>query len=600
MPDYQISATLNAQVTGFKQGMAEATKASNTAAKAIESNLEKVGGSAKNAGEAVSDAGVAAEEAGVKWQDLAGALQENAFESVRGAITELLPAAGLAGIAFSALGLAIAYAQSESPELTKELKENSRAMDSAKLSGDEYAETLDKVTQSQLRGAQNAAKELVELKTLYAIATDVTVAYKQRKDAVDELQKQYPVYFKNITDEALLAGKAQAAYDALTVSIIATSRARAAQDLLVKNQERRLENEQKLIDLQKAGANAAIKINTVYDKMNSKFLSTGMDVGTGINRANAVFKATDALNGIIKQQNDLKTDNAILDRQSLELIKSINTEVKKGADLADYTPPAAKKERVKKQKKIKIDRGFQIADTKGQKDFLDPTFAFRQAEGFRSLLRTLTAYQSGIQGIEQTLTAAQTRMIENAVSFNEQFAAITNQGFKQAIGGIAEAMGSALAEGGNVFQAIGQSLLQSLGGVLVQLGEMAIGIGVGLTAIKTALESLNPVLAIGAGIALVALGSFFKGKASNIGGNIKGGSGSNVTAFANGGMVYGPTNALIGEYSGAKNNPEVVAPLNKLRGMLGGNNFAPVLIPIANSKQLYILMKDGKDKYERQ
>ena len=44
-----------------------------------------------------------------------------------------------------------------------------------------------------------------------------------------------------------------------------------------------------------------------------------------------------------------------------------------------------------------------------------------------------------------------------------------------------------------------------------------------------------------------------------------------VTPFANGGIVYGPTLALMGEYSGAKNNPEVIAPLNKLKSLIGDN-----------------------------
>lgn len=41
-----------------------------------------------------------------------------------------------------------------------------------------------------------------------------------------------------------------------------------------------------------------------------------------------------------------------------------------------------------------------------------------------------------------------------------------------------------------------------------------------------------------------------------------------ATAFANGGIVNGPTLALVGEYAGASNNPEVVAPLNKLTSLL--------------------------------
>jgi hypothetical protein len=45
-----------------------------------------------------------------------------------------------------------------------------------------------------------------------------------------------------------------------------------------------------------------------------------------------------------------------------------------------------------------------------------------------------------------------------------------------------------------------------------------------------------------------------------------------INAFADGGIVSGPTLGLVGEYPGARNNPEVIAPLDKLRGMMGGQN----------------------------
>ena len=47
-----------------------------------------------------------------------------------------------------------------------------------------------------------------------------------------------------------------------------------------------------------------------------------------------------------------------------------------------------------------------------------------------------------------------------------------------------------------------------------------------------------------------------------------------VMPFANGGVISGPTLGLMGEYPGASNNPEVVAPLDKLRGMLKTNSVA--------------------------
>jgi hypothetical protein len=48
--------------------------------------------------------------------------------------------------------------------------------------------------------------------------------------------------------------------------------------------------------------------------------------------------------------------------------------------------------------------------------------------------------------------------------------------------------------------------------------------------------------------------------------------GPEVTAFADGGIVSGPTLGLMGEYPGASSNPEVIAPLDKLKGMLKTND----------------------------
>ena len=48
--------------------------------------------------------------------------------------------------------------------------------------------------------------------------------------------------------------------------------------------------------------------------------------------------------------------------------------------------------------------------------------------------------------------------------------------------------------------------------------------------------------------------------------------GIGVMPFANGAVISGPTLGLMGEYPGASNNPEVVAPLDKLRGMLKSNS----------------------------
>ena len=43
-----------------------------------------------------------------------------------------------------------------------------------------------------------------------------------------------------------------------------------------------------------------------------------------------------------------------------------------------------------------------------------------------------------------------------------------------------------------------------------------------------------------------------------------------MAKFADGGVVYGPTLALMGEYANASNDPEVISPLSKLQQIVGG------------------------------
>ncbi|MBD9090919.1 MAG: phage tail tape measure protein, partial [Bacteroides oleiciplenus] len=54
---------------------------------------------------------------------------------------------------------------------------------------------------------------------------------------------------------------------------------------------------------------------------------------------------------------------------------------------------------------------------------------------------------------------------------------------------------------------------------------------------------------------------------------------ANLPKFANGGIAYGPTLGLFGEYAGASNNPEVVAPLDRLKRLIqpaGGTGWGKV------------------------
>lgn len=71
---------------------------------------------------------------------------------------------------------------------------------------------------------------------------------------------------------------------------------------------------------------------------------------------------------------------------------------------------------------------------------------------------------------------------------------------------------------------------------------------------------------------------------------------ASLPKFAKGGIVSGPTLAMVGEYAGASGNPEVIAPLDKLRGMLkepAGVDFGKVEFEIKGRTLVGILNKEN-------
>lgn len=116
-----------------------------------------------------------------------------------------------------------------------------------------------------------------------------------------------------------------------------------------------------------------------------------------------------------------------------------------------------------------------------------------------------------------------------------------------------------------------------------------------LTAAKQAETNANvkaavsSALAANAGIPLVGAGIGAGAAASILA--VMG----SIPAFAAGGIVSGPTLAMVGEYGGASRNPEIIAPLDKLRSMLspaGGVDLSSVEFKIKGRTLVGILDKE--------
>lgn len=138
-----------------------------------------------------------------------------------------------------------------------------------------------------------------------------------------------------------------------------------------------------------------------------------------------------------------------------------------------------------------------------------------------------------------------------------------NQDFIEGMSGIGSVMGSlGQAVGGaagewlnlaaNVVQAVAAAIPQItslLGLQSTQVAANTAVAGSGAAASTASIPIVGPILAVAAVASVLA-------------------ALANLPKFANGAIAYGPTMGLFGEYSGAQNNPEVVAPLNKLRQLI--------------------------------
>lgn len=133
-------------------------------------------------------------------------------------------------------------------------------------------------------------------------------------------------------------------------------------------------------------------------------------------------------------------------------------------------------------------------------------------------------------------------------------------GIQSGLGGIASTMssignivggsaGAWLQWGASVVSAIAQALPK----LLVLFNANVATAASGAAASQSSVPIVGPIMAI-ASVASILAAIANPPKA---------------TAFAQGGVISGPTYALVGEYAGASNNPEVIAPLDRLPALLG-------------------------------
>ena len=525
-------------------------------------------------------------------------------KALRWSINGLL-AATLIGTAWMAVSSILEYFAGKSDEARKKTEELAQAQ--ARYAA-EVRDVSDKV-------GKYSDNEISRLDRLYKSATDETKSRKERIKAAKELQSIYPDYFRNMSAEDIALGKAKKGYDELTNSIMKNARVKAAADKIVENEAQantlkrdrdKLESERQALYKKVAVAQRKYEDASARSKADhspEKLRSNGVQLSgnSQLTQADAdALRYRNELAALQEQARNTSAEIADLNLKISETYKA-NDDLKADYGVTDDDLNAASGFRTipfQPESTMEItpvipegslaDINKQISNIKGQIDLaVSPESAVAlqaQLDALESRKRQIEfSYRfpeftpNEIPGIGGELLStpeyvkkikvpgfdAITKMVKPDIKEMNAEVQLMKEHFD-------EFQQSGVTAGGNIgaaFGALGGSLT-SIGGLLDETTQKWMSyVGQVLQTIPQLIEAITALAASKAAASAAetpVVGWMLVGAAiaSTLGAMAA------IPKFADGGIISGPTLGLIGEYAGASNNPEVVAPLDKLRSLI--------------------------------
>ena len=442
---------------------------------------------------------------------------------------------------------------------------------SFKKSVDSTALAMKQLNSAREKGVQDAQQELTSLNVLYSASMDDARSKEERLSAVKQLKAEYPDYFKNLSNESIMAGQASEAYDRLAKSLTDAAIARASMDKMTENATKILDLRDQEKELTKELENAQnwlsqFQKSTIQTQADSQsFAYAASKVTTLKNRLQSVRDEITALNTANKELSSNINVSSLLGgkqgsskevNKNLETIGGITNKIN---ELKEAQSKASGQQQIDLEKEIQL---WQEKLNLMQRAIVQGAMGNLGNSQYKDLIQSEVKSVSVPETVKIPLEFDQNTLRRSWRIAQEQFSNAIKEAqvsgrqisgaLTSGIQSFAQNLGQALASGDGA--EIFKSMLISVMDMLQQFGSTLIAAGTAALAFQSLL--MNPIAAIVSGAALVAATAAAKAALQN------------ATAFADGGIVSGPTYALVGEYSGASNNPEVIAPLNKLKSMI--------------------------------
>jgi hypothetical protein len=461
------------------------------------------------------------------------------------------------------LGIAVSVATSLIVAFGDKLSFSSKEVEEAKKANEELAKSLESIDKS---ATQSSQKEIASMQVLVRVAQDGSKAMSLRLDAVKELQKEFPDYFGNLSKEKILYGDLTPVINQTTEALMKQAMAQAAT-------AKAGEIGAQLLDVSQKRLTAQAALNAAQAKYNEAIKDKGIGQGI-VGFITSVENAKKAYNALNDQYLELQLQQATFLGQA----ENLTTVIKTTTTATDKHTEGIKKQK-KEVDKLKLsladlskhfvapniayppipvpivpvmdNQEVKDAITKGQAEIAAATYKFELPVNFKFMSgeEIRDKYQDAIkQAIEVSKLGF--KLPKNFFQLSdddrnklvkefEDIGKIVTDTVSGVFITVAENIGNLKNPLAGIFEILGDGLI-ALGKQVIITSTLVASIS---KALNAALSGL-PGAGIAVGIGLIVAGSLLK----------------HFKPFAEGGIVTGPTRALIGEAG-----PEVVFPLDRLR-----------------------------------
>jgi DNA-binding protein YbaB len=402
---------------------------------------------------------------------------------------------------------------------------------------EKVVKSQDQLTQVSNRATEAIAKEKAKVEELLFLARDENVSKQQRIKAIQQLNRISPTYLGNLKLETINTDAATIAVNKYNEALLKTAKAKAAQEKLQEIQAKIIEKELELSARRKAVTDAqALSFSNVADNA----------------QAAAAQKAQLAL---AEKLLAIETANGTkeLEAQAAELLKIIN--LNNTLLTNSIVPPGQGESQSPRTEQVSVGNV--------------------QSQG--------SIFTAGLIGQDALLQVSE---------FNEQLLMLRDTAalVGMAVGDAFMTMSTRMVAGLDLADTGLQGFVKNMAATLLEIISMLLS-----NAIANAIVIGTQSAKATGPAAVFAMPAFI---ATAVGGVL--GAFAAIPKFAEGGIVSGPTMGLMGEYAGAKNNPEVITPLNKLKSMLGdsiGGDMSQIEVIGKISGQDLILINARAQKY---